>query len=464
MAIRGHRLQRQLAALVSLTVASAASLVAAPGGIAGRERVRDYDASSLRVAAAEPSAEAARVARRAASAYLKTRGMLYRPHRFVATCSEIVSKRGAWRCGVRTLDRRCRGSVSLRERLSGTFFVGRVTLRCSQVRVWAVGDGAGTNLEDRTSVPSFVTRRPRDLFFYLGDVYESGTAAEMRMYDAAWGSLAATTLPILQNHEYRKANAQPWFDYWNAKRPGLVGTVGGAREGYYSFVTANGWQIIALNTEWVTSGQAPNPVKQAAQLAWLDARLAARAGRKRIVLMGRPRYTAGNDHRDDPALHPFWMRFAGKVALVLSGDNHTYQRLHPIDRVVQMIAGTGGRNHKTVNARDPRLAAYNQTDFGALRITLRERSITTAFIRMTGRNAGTVQDLFKLSLKTNTTAATDGIAWKNGVTRTRERVLSLQLSSARFAPSRGEQKTRKPASAGTFLMGPPGFEPGTDGL
>src|SRR6187455_2864820 len=59
--------------------------------------------------------------------------------------------------------------------------------------VWAVGDAA-TPGPDADRVARMIRRARPDRFLYLGDVYETGTAAEFRRwYDARYGKLARIT-------------------------------------------------------------------------------------------------------------------------------------------------------------------------------------------------------------------------------------------------------------------------------
>ena len=59
-----------------------------------------------------------------------------------------------------------------------------------------------------------------------------------------------------------------------------------------------------------------------------------------------------------------WPLFVqAKVALVISGDSHSYQRFKPIGGVTQVVVGTGGKSIRPVAAR--RLA-HKEERFGFL--------------------------------------------------------------------------------------------------
>ncbi len=68
--------------------------------------------------------------------------------------------------------------------------------------VYAVGDAADGG-GDATALASYIEKQDLDRFFYLGDVYETGTAEEFeRNYDPLYGDLADRTDPVIGNHEY----------------------------------------------------------------------------------------------------------------------------------------------------------------------------------------------------------------------------------------------------------------------
>ena len=74
-----------------------------------------------------------------------------------------------------------------------------------------------------------------DLFLYLGDVYENGTADEFsRNYAPLYGSLARRTRPTPGNHDWPLARSG-YFPYWRR-------ALGHWLPRYYSF-RAGGWRF-----------------------------------------------------------------------------------------------------------------------------------------------------------------------------------------------------------------------------
>jgi hypothetical protein len=239
-------------------------------------------------------------------------------------------------------------------------------------QVWAVGDGADGSARGR-SVGSLLSQMQVDRFLYLGDVYESGTAAEFRdNYDALFGHLAGVTAPTLGNHEFANRR-KGYLSYWtraNGKRP----------RAWYS-LSVSGWQILSLNTV-VDRG------RHSSQLRWLrrELRRKPQFGTCRIAFMHHPRFSAGR-HGDNTTVKPIWMALRGHATMALAGHEHNYQRFNPIGGLAQVVAGMGGHERYGV-ASDPRLA-YSRTDrSGAVRISLSGTEAKLEFVD----TAGTVHD------------------------------------------------------------------------
>ena len=220
--------------------------------------------------------------------------------------------------------------------------------------VWAVGDGANGTPAARRLARSIARDKP-DRFLYLGDVYDRGTRAEFaRNYETVYGALAPITAPTPGNHEWGN-RATGYFPYWQRK-------LGRPIEPWYE-TGAGGWQILSLNSE------APHG-PGSKQLRWLGRQLGARDGTCRIAFWHRPRHNAGRGHGDAPDVAPLWNAVQGRAALVLGGHDHSSQRLRRRGGTVALVAGAGGPNVYTVNARDRRLVWSDDRTVAALRMEL----------------------------------------------------------------------------------------------
>ena len=87
---------------------------------------------------------------------------------------------------------------------------------------------------------------------------------------------------------------------------------------------------------------------------------------------------------DDPSYEPFWRALRGKARLVLSGHDHNMQRLRPRDGIVQIVAGSGGRELYPLHG-DERLEFGRDDRVGALRIVLEAGRARLAFRPLDGR-------------------------------------------------------------------------------
>jgi Calcineurin-like phosphoesterase len=233
--------------------------------------------------------------------------------------------------------------------------------------IWAVGDAADGSAASR-AVASMVTSRRVDRLLYLGDVYETGTAEEFHAnYRPLYGRLGVVTAPTIGNHEWPNI-ATGYVPYWTAVR----GTPPPLR---YAFATS-GWQLISMNS---------NQPTDAGQEEWLDReiRRTERYGNCRIAFMHHPRYSAGL-HGDLDTLQGVFDELREDARILLAGHDHDMQRLQPTDGVTQYVDGAGGAELYPVNRDDPRLAFFDDSHHGALRLVLRPGRAVLSFIAADG--------------------------------------------------------------------------------
>jgi predicted phosphodiesterase len=218
--------------------------------------------------------------------------------------------------------------------------------------VWAVGDGGNGSDEARQVADLIAGDRPRRVL-YLGDVYETGTAADFReRFATVYGSLARRMDPTPGNHDWGR-HAVGYDPYWRR--------VKGRRMPHHYALSVGGWRVISVNSE---------TPRDRAQLGFLRRELARVDGSCALVFMHRPRFNAGLHRDEQRAVDPLWRELRGKAAILLSGHDHDLQRFKPVDGTVQLVIGAGGRERYRVKQGDRRLAfARNGVD-GALRMRL----------------------------------------------------------------------------------------------
>jgi hypothetical protein len=236
--------------------------------------------------------------------------------------------------------------------------------------VWAVGDAADGG-PDEAAVASLVGSRRIDRFLYLGDVYETGTATDFAVhYRPDLGRFDRIAAPTIGNHEWPNV-ATGYVPYWTSAR-------GKPPPLWYAF-NVSGWQLLSLNSN------EPN-VSSPQQLNWLRRTISKtpRYGNCRIAFMHHPIFSAGL-HGDTSGLQPIFSELKGHATIALSGHDHDMQRLHPLGGLTQYVDGAGGRELYPVNRDDPRLAFFDDTNHGALRLRLTPGRALLSFVTADGR-------------------------------------------------------------------------------
>ena len=236
--------------------------------------------------------------------------------------------------------------------------------------VWAVGDAADGGAHGH-AVAAMIAAQRVDRFLYLGDVYNTGTAAEFATnYAPVFGRFDRIAAPTIGNHEWANS-ATGYVPYWTAAR-------GSPPPAWYA-TAASGWQLISLDSNTSTD-------EGSAQLEWLRRKLARspRFGSCRLAFMHAAPFNAGTHHGEDPELEPIVAALTGRARIVLSGHEHNMQRLVPIRGITQLVSGAAHTRFYPVDHGDPRLAFANHTRPGALRIKLGPGRALLSFVAADG--------------------------------------------------------------------------------
>jgi len=249
--------------------------------------------------------------------------------------------------------------------------------------VAAAGDGASGE-DTSTRVIDTITSLNPNLFLYLGDVYESGSMAEFYNWYGTGSSnfsvLRAITDPTIGNHEYNNGvNGAGYFNYWDNI------------PNYYSF-NAGGWHFISLNSNLAKLGGNP---PGSAQYNWLAHDLTANAQTCTIAYYHEPLFNIGAEGPTE-AMSSIWALLAQyKVAIVLNGHDHDYQRWVPLDGsgqfspngITEFVAGGGGHGLQNFVTTDNRVAYSNDlnpTAFGVLLLSLSQAGANFSYHSSSG--------------------------------------------------------------------------------
>ncbi len=219
--------------------------------------------------------------------------------------------------------------------------------------------------------------------FPLGDLqYGGGTLSQFQQaYGPTWGRVKSISRPIAGNHEYdTPPGAAGYFSYFGA-------AAGDPAEGWYSF-DVGAWHVVALNSE-ISLGAG------LAQDQWLRADLAAHNNVCTLALLHKPRFSSGSEHGSYTSMGFFWNAlYAAGADVVLSGDDHDYERFAPqnpqgqldtANGMRQFIVGTGGRSLYSFSTPLANSEVRNATTFGVLKLTLRATSYSWQFVPEAGK-------------------------------------------------------------------------------
>jgi len=180
------------------------------------------------------------------------------------------------------------------------------------------------------------------------------------------GSTENRFFPSLGNHDWVTDQAHPYLDYFAL--PG--------NERYYQF-SQGPVSFYAIDSD----SQEPDGVNSSSiQANWLKQQLLNSSATWNIVYFHHPSYSSGKHGSTT------WMRWPFKewgVDLVLSGHDHTYERLQ-IDGLTYIVNGLGGAAIYDFNQiLTGSLIRYNQ-DYGAMLIEASPENLKLQFINRSG--------------------------------------------------------------------------------
>ena len=261
------------------------------------------------------------------------------------------------------------------------------------------GNGVGEKCRHR-AVYDLLRSWPLDAFLMLGDgQYETGQFGSWAAsYDRTFGNLRPITYPAAGNHDYLALprDGTGYFDYWNG--PGnFTGQAGDRDKGYFSFDLGS-WHIITLNTNCSKAGgcQTGSP-----QERWLRADLQKNPRACTMAFFHHPLFSGGGEGSATRAIAIWRALDDFGVEVVLGGHNHDYERFRmqtesgapdPSGGIREFVVGTGGKNLIPFIRNAAGTVVRNDTTYGALQMTLRNRSYSWKFEPVLGktfRDAGT---------------------------------------------------------------------------
>jgi hypothetical protein len=248
----------------------------------------------------------------------------------------------------------------------------------------AAGDITSCSVTSDSATARLVESIPGTVATLGDDAYESGSAQEYRQcYDPTWGTFLDRTRPAPGNHEYLTAGAAGYFAYFGLR-------AGDAKVGYYAY-DLGAWRLYALNSNCADIGGCG---ADSAEVAWLQADLAAHPTQCVLAYWHHPRFSSG-EHGSNAFVAGLWDTLeAAGADIVLNGHDHDYERFAPMNAagqvdtnggIVEFVVGTGGRSHYPFTRILPTSEVRDDTTFGVLDLTLSPGGWSSRFVPVAGK-------------------------------------------------------------------------------
>ena len=239
------------------------------------------------------------------------------------------------------------------------------------------GDISSCDYTDDSDTAAVVNGTAGTVFTAGDNVYPEGSAAAFSgCYDPSWGAFKSRTRPTPGNHDVQAdASATAYFDYFGSN-------AGPSHRGYYAF-EAGAWRVYALNSECSETSSCQ------AQYNWVAADLAATPHTCSMAIWHRPRFSEGPHGNANDLDALFKLLYTNKVDVLVSGHDHMYERLTPVDGsgtadaahgVRQFVVGTGGAALYTPTTTLPIVEAEDHATHGVLRLDLAPGSYSWQFL------------------------------------------------------------------------------------
>jgi hypothetical protein len=129
---------------------------------------------------------------------------------------------------------------------------------------------------------------------------------------------------------------------------------------------------------------------------WLSTDLREHPSVCTLAYWHKPLFSSGAKHGNDPEIKPFWNDlYAARVAVVINGHDHDYERFAPQDPdgkaddargIREFVVGTGGKSHRPFGVPKANSELRNSDTFGVLKLVLRPHGYDWQFIPEPGKS------------------------------------------------------------------------------
>lgn len=238
----------------------------------------------------------------------------------------------------------------------------------------AFGDCGGGGIAQHTLADKMLALEP-DLAVITGDlVYPAGEDYDYTAkFFTPYKKLAARTVffPSLGNHDHSTASGAAYLKNFH-----LPTNNPEKSERYYSFDYGD-VHFVALDSNLDLSPASP-------QGKWLAEDLAKTTQAWKIVYWHVPMYSSG-EHGSSAGVKAALSDVLTKhgVELVLVGHDHNYERTKPVDGIVHIVTGGGGKSIRSVGKSD--FTAYSRSIFHFLHVKVSPAKLEIAAVDMDGK-------------------------------------------------------------------------------
>ena len=234
----------------------------------------------------------------------------------------------------------------------------------------ALGDFGKGNQAQAAVAQRILTHDP-DVIVTVGDnIYDDGTDAEFTQnFLRPMGALFSEVplYPAFGNHDYAADDLRTSLQNFVVPRNNPRGT-----ERYYSFDWGN-VHFTVLDSICLMGEAESDECDVGEQLQWLESDLASTQGHWKVVLMHNVLYSSAKYGARPDEVGPMRAKLlplfeAGGVDLVLSGDDHVYERSRPLKGTKVALEGTRGITYAVIgHGAEGRNWAMSQQDWSAYR-------------------------------------------------------------------------------------------------
>jgi hypothetical protein len=264
------------------------------------------------------------------------------------------------------------------------------------IRFIAFGD-SGIGSPEQFELARLMAGDRFDFMMHLGDiVYGSAattgpathTGFQNWFFDVYRDTLRARPVfPTIGNHDNAIGDARAYRDVFVLPEDGASATYPDHAERFYSF-DYGPVHFVSLDTETAFLDTA----RRQAQIAWLQADLAATTRQWKVVFFHRPPYSSGSGHGSDLTIRSVFAPIFEQngVQLVLNGHDHVYERTLPMKTsgdpaalpVTYIVSGGGGARLYTVSPGS--FTAFARSAYHYVRAEASECQLTVEPIGLDG--------------------------------------------------------------------------------